>query len=142
MKKLKSVLIILISFFAISLNAQTEIDVLARYYDSYPQSKYWYRGTVTRTEGSKCYVEYSDGDRKWHSNRATVVPFVSVQYTGAKIGDKVLAKYYDSGYKSKYWYKGTITQQDNDGKFYVEYDDGDRKWHGNHNTLVLFKTMQ
>ncbi len=133
-------------FFAFMLSsetifAQTEIDVLARFSDSYPVSKYWYRGTVTRTSGGQYYVEYADGDRKWHTNSSTIVPFLTVQQTGANVGDKVLARYYDSGYKSKYWYKAKITQKDGDGKFYVEYDDGDRKWHGNYNTLVLFKTL-
>jgi Agenet domain len=120
---------------------QTEMDVLARYYDNYPNSKYWYQGTVSRQSGSDYYVEYADGDRKWHTDRGTIVPFISVQQTGANIGDKVLARYYDSGYKSKFWYKGKITRKDSDGKFYVEYEDGDRKWHGNHSTLVLFRTL-
>jgi len=123
--------------------AQSEIDVLARYYDSGSQKKYWYKGTITQQRTGKVFVRYNDGDTKWHSNFYTVVPFITVQAIGGQVeaGDRVLARYYDSGYKRKYWYLGTITKIDSDGKLFVEYDDGDTKWHGNYNTLVLFKPL-
>lgn len=81
-----------------------------------------------------------DGDTKCHTDMYTIVPFTTVQITGANVGDEVLARYYDSGYNKKYWYKATIARKSN-GKFYVEYEDGDAKWHGNFNTLVLFKPL-
>ncbi|MCB0707201.1 MAG: hypothetical protein KDC34_17915 [Saprospiraceae bacterium] len=140
MRKLLFVFTMILGSISLSF-AQTQIDVLGRYYDSGFNSKYWYKGSTSNSNSCDgVYVRYDDGDTKCHSDMYTVVPFVTVQSTGANIGDRVLARYYDSGYNSKYWYLGTITRKSG-GEYFVEYDDGDTKWHGNFNTLVLFKPI-
>lgn len=140
MKKLLFAFAIILCSVTLSFS-QSQIDVLARYYDSGYNSKYWYMGSTSDSYScSGIYVIYNDGDRKCHTDMYTVVPYLTIQSTGANIGDRVLGKFYDSGYNSKYWYLGTITKKGG-GEFYVEYDDGDSKWHGNYNTLVLFKPV-
>lgn len=139
MKKVFLITVILTCIVNIGYS-QTEFTVLARYWDGPVVTKYWYKGKVSETKGNKYYVHYEDGDIKW-CNGSDVVRFYTVTSTGAKIGDKVLARYYDSGYKLKYWYLGTIEKKDSDGKYYVRYDDGDTKWHGDFDTLVLLKTL-
>ena len=120
--------------------SQTEFAVLAKYWNGPVVSKYWYKGKVSQKSGDKYYVQYEDGDTKWCKG-SEIVRFYTVAVTGAEVGDRVLARYYDSGYKLKYWYLGKIEKKDGDGKFYVRYNDGDTKWHGDYDTLVLLKTI-
>lgn len=136
----KAILIFSIIILSAVFSFAQKPKILGRYYESGFYSKYWYLGIISETDNGRYYVIHDDGYAKWYDNRKAIVPFKTVAQTGVNEGDRVLARYYDSGNSSKYWYMATVETVDGE-RVYVRYDDGDVKWHTDMNTIVKFKTL-
>jgi hypothetical protein len=95
--------------------------------------KYWYVGTISKINSNGVlHINFADGDTEWVEDGNYVL---KSHDSSLYSGDKVLARYYDSGYDKKYWYLGTIDRVTGQG-WYVTYNDGDSKFHSDRTTLV------
>ncbi len=136
---------------------------------SFFKDKYYYRGVVADEPvikevpaliftggklkpGAKVkvvcvFIEYEDGDKSWLTVSGKTIsvfqPFSRLNQVekDSFYTKKVLARYNDSGYQAKFWYRGTITLPDpkdpkrDKTKYKVNYEDGDTKWHNNMDTI-------
>lgn len=108
--------------------------------------KYWYTGTVVsvNSNGDKVTVKFDDGDKQdVRVSSGMLQPFISFSSLSSDLqascqGKKVLARFYDSGYNKKFWYKGYANIVKAGISVYVIYDDGSKKTHTNLETICVF----
>ena len=108
--------------------------------------KYWYYGTIISiaASGDKVTIKYDDGDKQEVPVRSErLQPNITFSSLSTSIqssyqGKKVIARFYDSGYNKKFWYKGYANIVKAGTSVYVVYDDGDKKTHTNLESICVY----
>ncbi|GAB4192070.1 MAG: hypothetical protein OHK0022_06070 [Roseiflexaceae bacterium] len=98
-----------------------EVPIGTRVQCRWKGEKYFYRGTVTQSEGERIFVAYDDGDQEWTT--ASMLRIGSAVIGCWKLDDRVLCKWS----KDRCWYPATIRDMYSAGVL-VGFDDGDSEW--------------
>ena len=96
------------------------------------RGKKWFKGTVmTVNDDGTYFVQYDDGDEEKRVKAEHVRELVEKEKTEKKkeettasfeVGQQVEAKF-----RGKKWFKGTIMKVNDDGTYFIQYDDGDKE---------------